>query len=168
MSRKLGHSANKCATAVWPKSVLDKHGSKGDLEAAMVAIQKQDESPINSVWRGKTRINVANAVAEQHKRALRTLYGKFLNIAAVGDTPIKDGTRRLLNLPEEWSGMLSDTDVASLAKLASGMNMVDVLKLFRKVRNGKATGLPLLHAQALAAMLDMTETQSHLQRAMAR
>ncbi len=150
-------TTNACAAAVWPKSILDKLPAKGELEQSMVLSQTEGGCSLNSVWRGKCRINAVNAVVEQHKRAVRTLFGKFRHIASVGDAPLKDGTRRLLNFPEEWSGKLSDADVAALATLASSTNTADTLALFRKVRLGKASGLPELHAQALAAMLDMVE-----------
>ncbi len=146
-------STNLFARSVWPGSVLDEMPQGKALDSAMLRTQSGLRGTLNSVWAEKCRINAKEAVKEQRKRAVRALIGKFKHIGTAGDFPMKDGTRRLINLPEEWSRVLSDADAKDLSGLAESMNSRGVLELFRKLRLGHFTSLPKLHGEALLALL---------------
>jgi hypothetical protein len=148
---------NAYSRAIWPASLFDPMPHGKALDAAMLALQAGFKGTLNSVWAEKCRMEVKRALPEQRKRGVACLFGKFKHVGSVGEKPLKDGTRRLLNLPEEWSRKLSDADVAALASLAEDMNAEGMLALFRKLRLGKKTALPPLHGEALLAMLAEVE-----------
>ena len=150
-------ATNVLARSIWPESILSPLPDSKTLDRAMLKTQAGFKGTLNSVWAEKYRRTAREAVLEQRKRAQNCLYGKFKNIAAVGDKPLEDGTRRLLNLPEEWSYHLSDADVSALSDLAKTMNFQGVMELFRKLHGGHATSLHPLHADALLSMLGMVE-----------
>ena len=150
-------ATNTIARSVWPNSILDDMPSGKQLDKEMAKVQSAQRGTLNAVWAEKCRLTAKDAVIEQHERAIKCLFGKFKHLDSVGDHPLANGTRRLLNFPEEWSSKLSDTDVAALSDLAKGMNCAGVIELFRKVRLGQVTSLPPLHVQALTAMLDIVE-----------
>lgn len=150
-------ATNMLARSIWPACVLDSIPLFKQLDQDMLKTQATLKGTLNSVWAEKCRRNAREAVLEQRKRALRCLFGKFKNIGAVGDKPLDDGTRRLLNIPEAWSRKLQDADVSTLQGLAESMNFQGVIELFRKLRADHATSLPPLHVQALLAMLDLIE-----------
>jgi hypothetical protein len=150
-------ATNRFAKSIWPDSLLDPLPSYKEIDAAMLATQSTFKGTLNAVWTEKCRLNAKSAVLEQRKRGLNKLFGKFKHISSVGEKPLDDGTRRLLNLPEEWSRKLSDEDVTALKTISEGMNFSGVVELFLKVRNGACTSLPALHLEALKAMLSMVE-----------
>lgn len=123
----------------------------------MLAAQSGLRGTLNSVWAEKARIAAKESVKEQHKRARACLFGRLKHISSTGDTPLADGTRRLLNLPEEWSRSLADTDVASLQTLADGLDFAGTMQLLAKLRDGHPVTMPKLHVDALRAMLASVE-----------
>lgn len=84
---------------------------------------------------------------EQWKRAQENAFGKFKNIATFGETPLEDGTRRLLNLSEAVSRLLSDRDITELQDFADGLSFTDAMQTFRDLRVGDV-GLPTHQANA--------------------
>jgi hypothetical protein len=138
--------------SVWPSDVFDTVTSLKELDTAMLAVQSQaSKNGLNSVWAEKARLIAKPAVLEQWKRAQKNAFGKFKNIATVGDTPLEDGTRRLVNLPEEVSRLLSDQDVAELQDFAVGLSFTEAMQVFRDLR-AEDVGLPTRQADALRAL----------------
>jgi hypothetical protein len=150
-------ATNHYAEEVWPTSILDILPKGKQLDAIMLRIQSTFKGSLSSVWAEKARIDAKNKITEQHKRAISKLWGKFKNLASVGDKPLKSGIRRLLNFPEEWSEKLSDQDVVVMSKLADTMNTTGMLELFTKLQHGHNTSLTTLQGEALLAMLRMVE-----------
>jgi hypothetical protein len=97
------------------------------------------------------RLLAKPAVTEQWKRAQARLFGRLKHVSARAETPAKDGTRRLLNLPEVWTGRLSETDVAALQARADPLDFRAAMSLFRELRSGDA-GLTTVQAGALRDM----------------
>lgn len=140
------------ATAIWPSDILDSIPSGKDIDAVMLQVQSAaSKSGLNNVWAEKARLIAKSAVLEQWKRGQRNLFGRFRNVATVGDMPMEDGTRRLVNLPEEFSRTLTAEDVAAIAEMAAGLDFQATMKLFQDFAHGD-NGLPPHHADALRAM----------------
>ncbi|WP_046867075.1 hypothetical protein [Microvirga massiliensis] len=148
-------AANLIAERIRP-TVLEDLPSGKALDAAMLAAQAELKGRLNSVWAEKARITAKSAVIERHKRARANLFGRFRHIDTVGDRPCADGTRRLVNLPEEWSQRLSDTDVAALKTLAEALDFQGTMAFLQKVQDGRAN-IPSLQAEALRALVATVE-----------
>jgi hypothetical protein len=144
------------ADAVWPASILEQPRSGKDNDALMMPVQASMKGTINNVYAEKARLAVKAAVSEQHRRGLKALFGKFKNIGAVGDFPVKDKdgreARRLLNLPETFSFTLPQADVDALQALAGSLDFKGTVALLRKVRAGKSNLQPA-QAEALLALI---------------
>lgn len=138
--------------AVWPSDVFDAVTPLKGLDTVMLAVQSQaSKNGLNSVWAEKARLIAKSAVLEQWKRAQKNAFGKFKNIATVGETLLEDGTRRLVNLPEEVSRLLSTQDVTELQDFANGLSFTEAMQLFRRLR-ADDVGLPTRQAEALRAL----------------
>jgi hypothetical protein len=121
--------------AVWPSDVFDAVTPLKDLDTVMLAVQSQtSKDGLNSVWGEKARLIAKPAVLEQWKRAQKNAFGKLKNIATVGETPLEDGTRRLVNLPEEVARLLSDHDVTEMQDFADGLSFTQAMQMFRDLR----------------------------------
>ena len=151
-------ACNSFAESIWPTSVLDDIATGKDLDKAMLLIQSTMKGTLNSVWAEKARLSVKAAVTEQIKRAKGNLFGRFKHLSTTGEKPMRCGTRRLVNFPEEWSTRLSENDLAELQTLADSMDYRGTIELFRKLETGKPTSsLPSSQAEALLAMLGMVK-----------
>jgi hypothetical protein len=143
------------AEAVWPDDVLAPVPSGKELDSVLLRIQSDcSKRGFNNVWAEKARLQAKSALLEQWKRAQRNLFGRLKHISTVGDTPMEDGTPRLVNLPEEFSRTLSEADVSQLQELADGLDFKQAMKLFQDLKVGDAN-LPGHHATALRAMADI-------------
>jgi hypothetical protein len=152
-SRVLDTIARMIETA-WPSDVFDTVTPLKELDTVMFAVQSQaSKHGLNSVWGEKARLIAKPVVLEQWKRAQKNAFGKFKNIATVGDTPLDDGTRRLVNLPEAVSRLLLDRDVMELQNFADGSSFIDAMQMFRDLRVGDV-GLPTHRADALRALAE--------------
>jgi hypothetical protein len=127
-----------------------------DLDAAMAPIQSSFKGTLNAVWAEKARLTVKSAVPEQVLRAKNNLFGRFKHLNTVGTEPLKDGSKRLVNFPEEWSAKLSADDVNAMQALAESLDYAGTLALFRKLEADKPlSGLTVNQRAALKAMLGM-------------
>jgi hypothetical protein len=115
------------AVSVWPTSILDDMPVGKDLDATMLRTQSAMKGTLNPVWAEKARLMAKSAVLEQVKRAKGNLFGRFKHLSTGGDKPMRDGTRRLVNFPEEWSGKLSDVDVVAMQTLADSMDFAGAI-----------------------------------------
>ncbi|WP_146056540.1 hypothetical protein [Methylobacterium sp. V23] len=155
LRREWIHASNAIASAVRP-TLLDEMPTGKEVDRLMLAAQAELKGRINSVWAEKARISAKTAVIERHRRGQANLFGRLRHVGTVGDVPCGDGTRRLVNLPEEWSRRLSDADVGALKALADSLDFAGAMSLLRKVRDGRSN-LPPLHAEALMAMVAVVE-----------
>ncbi|MCZ7861893.1 hypothetical protein O9X98_10940 [Agrobacterium salinitolerans] len=145
---------DKMADAVWPTDILHPIPSGKDLDAILLKVQSEaSKGGLNNVWAEKARMIARSAILEQWKRGQHNLFGRFRNIATVGDNPMEDGTQRLVNLPEEFSRSLASDDVSALQNVAESLDFSATLRLVRDLENGDA-GLAPNHAEALRAMAD--------------
>lgn len=143
---------DRMAAAVWPDDILDPVLSSKDIDGILVKVQSEtSKSGLNIVWAEKSRLIAKPAILEQWKRGQRNLFGRFRNVATVGDKPMEDGTQRLVNLPEEFSRSLTAEDAAALQDMARGLDFAATMKLFRDLEDGDC-GFPPHHADALRAM----------------
>ena len=146
---------DRMAEAVWPADILQPAPSGKDLDAVLLNVQSEAaKGGLNIVWAEKARLIVKCAVVEQWKRGQGNLFGRFRNIAAVGDIQMEDGTKRLVNLPEESSRPLTSEDAAALHDLAADHDFPATLKLFRDLSE-EDCGLPPHQAGALRAMANV-------------
>ncbi len=150
-------AANAIAAAV-RLPLLDDLPKGKEIDGPMLKAQAGLKGSINSVYAEKARISAKAAIVERHKRGRGNLFGRLKHVDAVGDEPMEDGTRRLVNLPEEWSRLLSDADVAALRKLAASLDFAGAMALLRKARDGRLN-LPDLHVRALLALVDAAEAR---------
>ena len=74
--------AEAMSASVWPSSPLATRLDKKEVDAALLTVQTSGISPLNSIWREKTRMFVKDALIEQSKRLRRCAYGKVLNAAS--------------------------------------------------------------------------------------
>jgi hypothetical protein len=126
--------------------------TREDIDALMLKVQSElSKSGLNSVWGEKARLLAKAAVLGQWNRAQRLLFGKLRNIGALGDTPMADGTRRLVNLPEHFSRLLDKDDIDQLVDVAASHDFAETLRLFRDLASSDC-GLPANHAEAMRAM----------------
>ena len=145
-------TVQEMARAVWPEAITDPRPGGKELDAALLPIQRDAvRGGLSSVWAEKMRLLAKPAVTEQWKRAQARLFGRFKHVSARAETPAKDGTQRLLNLPEVWTGLLSEVDVAALQARADPLDFRAAMTLFRELRSGDA-GLTPVQAEALRAM----------------
>ena len=143
---------DRMADAVWPADILQTIPSSKDLDTVLLRVQSEASlDGLNNVWAEKARLITKSAVLEQWRRGQRNLFGRFRNIAAVGDIPMEDGTKRLVNLPEEFSRSLTAADATALQQLAENVDFAASLKLFQRLDVGDF-GSPPHHAAALRAM----------------
>ncbi len=146
---------DRMADAVWPADIFQPVPSGKDLDAVLLKVQSAaSKDGLNNVWAEKARMIAKSAVIEQWKRGQNNLFGRFRNIASVGDRPMEDGTQRLVNLPEGFSRSLTSEDVAALQNIAESLDFGATLRFFRDLSDGDA-GLPPNHAEALRAMADV-------------
>ncbi|WP_046863660.1 hypothetical protein [Microvirga massiliensis] len=138
--------------------ILDELPDGKDLDRVMLAAQAELKGRLSSVWAEKARISAKAAVVEHHRRARGNLFGRLKHLDTVGDKPLEDGTRRLVNLPEEWSRKLTDGDVAALKQLTASFDFRGALAFLRQVRDGTAN-LSALHADALLALVEAVEAK---------
>jgi chorismate mutase len=142
----------KMADAIWPSDILQPVLSVKDLDTVLLKVQSDaSRAGLNNIWAEKARMIVKSAIVEQWKRGQRNLFGRFRNIATVGDIPLEDGVRRFVNLPEEFSHSLTIDDVTALQEAAVAIDFSATLKLFRDLDGGDC-GLPAHHAAALRAL----------------
>ncbi|MCV9964156.1 hypothetical protein OIU34_19930 [Pararhizobium sp. BT-229] len=145
---------DKMADAIWPTDILEPIPSGKEMDAVLLKVQSEaSKGGLNNVWAEKARLIAKSAVIEQWKRGQRNLFGRFNNIATVGDVLMDDGSKRLVNLPEEFSRSLKLEDAAALQEIAVGLDFNSALQLFRDLADGDH-GLPAHHAEALRAMAD--------------
>jgi hypothetical protein len=143
------------AKSIWPADVLTPVPQDKDIDAVMLKVQSElSKSGLNSVWGEKARLLAKAAVLEQWKRAQRLLFGKLRNIGAFGDTPMADGTIRLVNLPERLSRSLTKEDIDRLQAMAASRNFSETLRLFRDLTSSDC-GLTEIQAEALRAMASL-------------
>ncbi|PWL19880.1 MAG: hypothetical protein DCO98_12005 [Altererythrobacter sp. XM-24bin4] len=134
------------------------------LDEIMLREQKSvaKEKFLNVVWAEKCRLLAKPAIFEQMKRRQNNLFGRFQHIDTVGDKPLSDGTKRLVNLPEDWSYRLSIPDVSELKTLARSLKFDETMSFFRKLRDGKDTGeVSDIQRDALLAMMDLVQDRFH-------
>ena len=145
-------AAEIMAKSIWPDDVLTLVPQGKDVDAVMLKVQSElSKSGLNSVWGEKARLLAKAAVLEQWKRAQRLLFGKFRNIGTLGDTMMADGTKRLINLPEQFSRLLGKNDIDQLQAVAASRDFTETLRLFRDIAASDC-GLPINQADALRAM----------------
>ena len=146
------HTLDRMADAVWPTGILQPIPSGKDLDTVLLKVQSEaSKEGLNNVWAEKARMIAKSAVIEQWKRGQKNLFGRFRNCATVGDVPMEDGTKRLVNLPEEVSRSLTAEDATALQDLSSELDFAATLELFRDLADGDC-GLPPHRADALRAM----------------
>ncbi|MDW9481302.1 hypothetical protein GOB57_21895 [Sinorhizobium meliloti] len=146
---------DRMAAAVWPADILQPLPSGKDLDAVLLKVQSEaSKGGLNNVWAEKARLIAKSGVVEQWKRGQQNLFGRFRNIAAVCDVPLEDGTKRLVNLPEEFSRSLTAEDATALHETAATLDFAATLKLFRDLGDGDCD-LPAHHASALRTMADV-------------
>ena len=132
-------TVQEMARAVWPETITDPRLGGKELDRILLRVQSDvAKRGLNVVWAEKMRLLAKPAVNEQWKRAQGQLFGRFKRISARAEKPAKDGTLRLLNLPEEWTAKLSDVDVAALQARADPLDFRAVIGLFRDLRSGDA------------------------------
>lgn len=140
------------ARAVWPEAISDPRPGGKELDAVLLRVQSgASRRGFNNVWAEKMRLLAKSAVSEQWKRAQACLFGRLKHVSVRAETPAKDGTRRLVNLPEAWTTLLSEEDVAALQARADALDFREAMALFRDLRSGNA-GLTPLQADALRAL----------------
>ncbi|MDM9648683.1 hypothetical protein [Rhizobium sp. S163] len=140
------------AKSIWPDDILMPIPHGKDIDAVMLKVQSElSKSGLNSVWGEKARLLAKAAVLEQWNRAQRLLFGKLRNIGALGDTPMADGTMRLVILPEQFSRLLEKDDIDQLLTVAASRDFAGTLRLFRNLASSDC-GLPAIQAEALRAM----------------
>ena len=145
-------TVQEMARAVWPERITEPRPGGKELDAALLPVQKSAvRDGLSSVWAEKMRLLAKPAVAEQWKRAQARLFGRLKHVSARAETPAKDGTRRLLNLPEVWTSRLSEADVDALQARADPLDFRAAMSLFRDLRSGDCDLTPL-QAGALRAM----------------
>jgi hypothetical protein len=146
------------ADSIWPVSILDDLPDGKQIDATMLAAQAKFKGVLNAVWAEKARLIAKAAVLQQVKRARNNLFGRFKHLSTVGDTPLPDGTLRLVNFPEDWSSRLSEADVAAMQTLADSMDFHGMMTLFYKLDSGKpVSGLNEVHREALLGMLSLVK-----------
>ncbi len=140
------------AASVWPRDIVEPIPQGKDIDAVMLRVQSElSQSGLNNVWGEKARLLAKTAVLEQWKRAQRNLFGRFKNIGTIGDTPMADGTNRLVNLPEVFSHTLTTEDIEQLNGLAADRDFSATLQLFCDLSSSDC-GLSAVQADALRAM----------------
>ena len=140
------------AKSIWPDDVLTSLPQGKDIDAVMLKMQSElSKSGLNSVWGEKARLLATAAVLGQWNRAHRILLGKLRNIGALGDTPMADGTRRLVNLPEKFSRSLRKDDIVRLQAEAASRDFAGTIRLFRDLASSDS-GFTANQAEALRAM----------------
>ncbi|MCZ7860610.1 hypothetical protein O9X98_04255 [Agrobacterium salinitolerans] len=150
---------DKMADAVWPADIFQPAPSGKDTDTVLLKVQSDSaKKGINVVWAEKARLIAKAAVAEQWQRGQHNLFGRFRNIATVGDTPMDDGTQRLVNLPEEFSRILTPADAKALQDIAATLDYAATLKLFRDLADGDC-GFQTHQSAALRAMADAVRTR---------
>jgi len=141
------------AASIWPNDILQPIPHGREIDAVMLKVQSElSKRGLNNVWGEKARLLAKSAVLEQWKRAQRNLFGRFKNVSTVGDKPMADGVKRLVNLPEASSRTLTEGDIQQLQDLAAKTDFAAMLELFRKLGWGNC-GLTSTQADALRAML---------------
>ena len=149
------NTLDRMADAVWPADILEPVPSGKDLDTVLLKVQSEaSKDGLNNVWAEKARMIAKSAVIEQWKRGQGNLFGRFRNIASVGDKPMDDGTQRLVNLPEDFSRSLASEDVAALQNIAESLDFGAALRFFRDLADGDVR-LPTHHADVLRAMADV-------------
>lgn len=141
------------AKSIWPDDILTSLPQSKDIDAVMLKVQSElSKSGLNSVWGEKARLLAKAAVLGQWNRAQRLLFGKLRNIGAIGDAPMADGTRRLVNLPEKFSRSLTKDDTGQLLAVAATRDFSETLRVFRDLASHDC-GLTAIQAEALRAMV---------------
>jgi predicted DCC family thiol-disulfide oxidoreductase YuxK len=141
------------AASIWPNDILQPIPHGKEIDAVMLRVQSElSKGGLNSVWGEKARLLAKSAVLEQWKRAQRNLFGRLKNVCTVGDKPMADGVKRLINLPEAFSMRLTDADIEQLQDLAARTDFASMLEMFRRLGCGDF-GLTSTQADALRAML---------------
>jgi hypothetical protein len=145
-------TAQEMAQALWPEAITDPRLSGKELDRILLRVQSDaSKRDLNNVWAEKMRLLAKSAVTEQWKRAQARLFGRLKHVSVRADTPAKDGTRRLLNLPEGWASRLTEADIAALQARADPLEFRAAMSLFRDLRSGDA-GLTPVQSEALRAM----------------
>jgi hypothetical protein len=141
------------AASIWPSDILQPIPHGKEIDAVMLKVQSGlSRGGLNSVWGEKARLLAKSAVLEQWKRAQRNLFGRFKNVGKVGDEPMADGVKRLINLPEAFSRRLAAEDLEQLQDLAAKTDFASTFNLFRTLGSGDC-GLTSTQAEALRAIL---------------
>ncbi|PTX52336.1 hypothetical protein IQ03_01126 [Gemmobacter caeni] len=145
-------TVQEMSQAVWPETITDPRLTGKELDQILLRVQSDaSKRGLNNVWAEKMRLLAKSAVTEQWKRAQARLFGRLKHVSARAETPAKDGTRRLLNLPEVWTSRLSEADVAAIQARADPLDFPAAMSLFRDLRSGDAVLTPL-QAEALRDM----------------
>jgi hypothetical protein len=145
-------TVQKMALAVWPEAITDPRLNGKELDAALLPVQRAAvRDGLSSVWAEKMRLLAKTAVGEQWKRAQACLFGRLKHVSARADAASKNGSFRLLNLPEVWMARLTEADVAALQARADPLDFLSAMSLFRDLRSGDA-GLTPVQAGALRDM----------------
>lgn len=141
------------AASIWPNDILRPIPGGKEIDAVMLKVQSElSKGGLNSVWGEKARLLAKSAVLEQWKRAQRNLFGRFKNVDKVGDKPMADGVKRLVNLPEEFSRTLAADDLEQLQDLAAKTDFASMLELFRNLGCSNCSLAPT-QADALRGLL---------------
>ncbi|MCS4090203.1 transposase [Rhizobium sp. BK176] len=156
---KIVATLDKMANAIWPADNFEPVPSGKDLDTILLKVQSEaSKNGLNNVWAEKARLIAKAAVVEQWKRGQNNLFGRFRNIATVGDVPMDDGTQRLVNLSEEISRTLSIADAEALQHIAATLDFAATLKLFRDLADGDC-GYSAHHAIALRSMAEAVKAR---------
>ncbi len=161
MDDDLAALREKCLAALdalcehgYPTHITDPRVSKKELNKVLSPAQvKVRKAGLSSVWAEKMRRSAHAAIFEQWKRGQGRLFGKFKHIGSRGETPTKDGHLRLVNVSEDVSRSLSDTDVEVLQNFADRMPASEVMGFFRDLRFGDV-GLDPRHASVFRGVME--------------
>jgi hypothetical protein len=147
------------ARAVWPDRISAPKPTGKEIDAVLLRLQSQaSRDGVNNVWAEKMRLLAKSSVLEQWSRAQRCLFGRLKHVSSRGETPMKSGRHRLVNLPEEWTDRLDEEDVAALQALADDLDFRAAMALFRRLDIDDAD-LSAIRAEALRAMAGAVEAR---------
>lgn len=142
----------RMARAIFPEDIVEQVLDGKAADAILMPMQAEiTREGVNNIWAEKCRIMAKGASLEQWKRGQKNLFGRFKNVSSRSEKPMKDGSYRLLCLPEEWNCLLSQDDVDAIQSRADECDFRSAMTLFRELRDSDA-GFTPLQADALRAM----------------
>lgn len=157
LRRKCLETMQEMAEAIYPGHITDPFPDRAGQDAIMAELAELQKvirkRGFNVVWVEKCKIMAAPKVFLQWQKGQNRLFGKFKNISSRSEKAGANGIRRLVNLPEEYSERLSESDVRHLNQLADGMEYGEVMEFLRELREDDM-GLSSVQADALRAMME--------------